>query len=356
MTFCLWNQRRLTIKSTRYVLTAAGALAAVALAPATNAASPTALDPSIANADLHMFAEPSQNDAEETDWAHALAAAELRVQEIVNAAGMKQPSPTETPPGRTPHLRSWELPPVTVVGEPAANLREEELVGTYAQPRWTATRRFTSTRVYVIPEGKVEVELWARGTFEKDGVDKWRFLQEIEIGLPGRFQLDLYARQDWDSEADDTMWGGQIEVRWALADWGKIWGNPTFYFEYITLDERPDKIEPKILLGGEITERWHWGANFVGEFELGGEKEYEYAFSSGVSYTVVDSKFSIGAEGILSLTDVEGDRGNYTTSLVIGPDIQWKPLPALTINIAPLIGVTHDSPHLQLFINAGWEF
>jgi len=261
-------------------------------------------------------------------------------------------APTET------RKRSWELPRIVVEGEPGSTLKEEDRVGAYAQPRWTATRRFPGTRVYVIPEGKIETELWSRQTFNRDGGTEHRFLQEVEIGLPHRFQLDLYLRQDYDTKGDDKhlLWGGQFEVRWALADWGKIWGNPTLYFEYITLEKRPDKIEPKLLLGGEIAEGWHWGANFVGEFELGGEREYEYALTSGISKTIIDSRLSLGIESVLSLTNVAGERGTTHTSLVIGPSLQWKPVDPMTINIAPLIGVTGKSPRAQVYINLGWEF
>ncbi|MFT3683906.1 MAG: hypothetical protein QM783_03080 [Phycisphaerales bacterium] len=274
------------------------------------------------------------------------------------AAGSGGGATTAAPqPGR----HTWELPPVKVEGEQAApGLKEEELIGSYGQPRWTADRRFPTTRVYVIPEGKVEVEAWARATMKRadqGGETEWRFLQEVEIGLPNRFQLDLYLRQDYDTASDDTLFGGQFEVRWALADWGKLWGNPTLYLEYIVLEDRPQKIEPKLLLGGEIDSAWHWGANFVLEFELGGEeREHEYAVTTGISRTIVDEKLSIGAESVLSLTDVKGHRGDMATSLVIGPDLQWRPVPNLTVNFAPLIGVTNESPAAQIYLNVGWEF
>lgn len=155
-----------------------------------------------------------------------------------------------------PRLRSFELPAVTVVGE-KSDLREEDRVGPYAQPRWTATRRFPSTRVYVVPEGKVEVEYWLRPTFEQDGNTEIRSLYEIEFGLPYRFQLDLYLRTDQDGDGSEMLLGEQVEIRWALADWGQIWGNPTLYIEWVGLEERPDKVEAKLLLGGEITRGWH---------------------------------------------------------------------------------------------------
>src|SRR5262249_40680058 len=157
--------------------------------------------------------------------------------------------------------------------------------------------RFPTTRVYVIPEGKVEVEGWARGTFDS-GESEWRFLQELELGLPYRFQLDLYLRQDYASTDGQVLWGGQFEVRWGCGDWGEVWGNPSLYLEYIVLEDRPDRIEPKLLFGGDLGERWHWGVNLVAELELGGEQEHEYQVTSGLAYALVDSVFSVGIENI----------------------------------------------------------
>jgi hypothetical protein len=253
-------------------------------------------------------------------------------------------------------MRSFELPPVTVVGEKQSDLREEDRVGSYGQPRWTATRRFPSTRVYVVPEGKVEFEYWLRPTFNKDGSTETRSLYELEIGLPHRFQLDLYLRSDQDGDDGEMLWGQQIEIRWALADWGKIWGNPTLYFEYVMLEQRPDVFEPKLLLGGEIAPRWHWGANLVAEIQLDGEEEHEYQITGGVSYTVIDEKFSLGGETQFFFTDVAGDRGNFDTAILLGPSFQFRPLPQMTINFTPMAGLTDDSPDGRLYLNIGWEF
>ncbi|MEZ5302805.1 MAG: hypothetical protein R3F11_19535 [Verrucomicrobiales bacterium] len=134
------------------------------------------------------------------------------------------------------------MPTVHVTADSSGGLVENELIGDNAQPRWTAKRRFPSTRVYVRPEGKFEFESWARGTFD-DGEAKWRFLQEIDIGLPGRFQLDLYLREDYSTESTKPCGAPSSKSATALADWGKLWGNPTLYFEYVLLDDRPDKIE-----------------------------------------------------------------------------------------------------------------
>lgn len=256
------------------------------------------------------------------------------------------------------HQRSWELPAVDVEGEKPA-LRDDERVGSYLQPRWTTRRSFTTTRAYVIPEGKVEAEVWARSTFD-GGTTKNRFLQEIEIGLPHRFQLDLYLRQDsvnTDDDKTETNLAAQFEVRYALADWGKLWGNPTLYLEYIAKQNDPDVIEPKFLLSGNLCEGWHWASNFTLEAELSGEaKEHEWGWTGGISRTIVDSRFALGAETVVHAVDEKGSRGHFTWEWFIGPSLQYRPIPPMTLNITPLIGIGRDSPDGQLYFNLGYEF
>ncbi len=101
-------------------------------------------------------------------------------------------------------VRSYEAPAITVAGENPDGLVSEDRIGSYGQPRWTATRRFPNTRVYVIPEGKVEFEYWVRPTFENDGNTETRTLYELEFGLPYRFQLDLYLRSDQGRDTGDS--------------------------------------------------------------------------------------------------------------------------------------------------------
>lgn len=252
---------------------------------------------------------------------------------------------------------SYELPPVEVVGETQSDLREEQRVGPYAQPRWTARRRFPSTRVYVRPPGTAELEYWLRPTITKDGDTEIRTLYELSVGFEPRLQLDLYFRTDQDGDGEEMLIGHQVEVRYALADWGEIWGNPTLYVEWVGLEQRPDKFEAKLLLGGELAERWHWGSNLVGEFELGGERENEYQLTGGVSYVVADSRLSIGGEAQLIVADVKGDRGDFGTPTVfLGPSIQFKPTERMNVTFAPLVGLTDDSPDFQAFLVVGYEF
>ncbi len=255
-------------------------------------------------------------------------------------------------------LKSWEMPEVVVEGRRVPALREEQLIGPYAQPRWTATRRFTTTRVYVVPEGKMETEYWLRTTFNKDGTTSYRSLYEIEFGLPHRFQFDVYMRTDQSGDTGEIYTSEQLELRYALADWGRIWGNPTLYLEWIRHDKRmgPDQIEPKLLLGGEVCPRWHWGVNFVGEFQTGGDLEREYSVRSGLSYAAKDSELSVGGECQASFTNTKEDRNDFEKTVLLGPSVQWRPFPQMTVNSAPLFGLTEDSPKAQVWFNCGWEF
>jgi len=107
-----------------------------------------------------------------------------------------------------------------VEGKKISDLQEEDLIGPSQQPRWTAARRFTTTRIYVVPQGEIEFEWWARITDPRDEDDptQARYLWEIEIGLPYRFQLDLYLGME--GEGDEGMFDfsrQQIEIRWAPA-------------------------------------------------------------------------------------------------------------------------------------------
>ena len=94
----------------------------------------------------------------------------------------------------------------------------------------------------------------------------------------------------------------------------------------------------------------------VGEFQTGGELEREYSLRSGLSYTVRDYKLAVGGECQASFTDTRADRGSFEESVVVGPSVQVRPFPQMSVNFAPLFGVTDDSPTAQMWFNAGWEF
>ena len=283
----------------------------------------------------------------------------LNLMQIVNPADKAEgPKPTTstTPPAEKRRLGTWEMPAVTVVGETPGALREEDHIGSYDQPRWTADRRFTGTRTYVIPENKLEFEYWLKPEVPRHGATEFQALYEVEIGLPHRFQLDLYHIENWEAQGKNRSTGDSLEIRYAFADWGKIWGNPTFYIEYTFLENEPDRVETKLLFTGEFAPRWHWGVNLSFETAIAGIRDHEYEITGGISYTVIDEKFSIGAEFEGSLFDTKFNRLGVTNDLKIGPSIQWRPLPQMHVDLAPLIGVTNESNALKVYLVIGYEF
>src|ERR1041385_3013737 len=47
--------------------------------------------------------------------------------------------------------------------------QEEQPVGENEQPEWTTRRRFSTTRVYVLPPWQFEFEQWWKGKFPRHG-------------------------------------------------------------------------------------------------------------------------------------------------------------------------------------------
>src|SRR5262249_3001081 len=152
--------------------------------------------------------------------------------QVVNPADRQQgPSSVNTQPD--PRLPTWRMPAIDVYGE--APLNEEDRIGNYAQPRWTAHRRFGETRVYVVPKGMVEFEYWLVPEKPKKGPTEWASQYEVEFGLPHRFQLDLYMvahKTGGGNQSNFTLDEQKVEVRYAFADWNKIPLNPTLYVEW----------------------------------------------------------------------------------------------------------------------------
>lgn len=270
----------------------------------------------------------------------------------------------QTPSGENRGTHSWEMTAITVQGE-RPDLKEQELIGSYGQPRWTARRRFTETRAYVVPEGQIEFEYWLtvkdHARNDKDGATKVTQQYEIEIGLPYRFQLDLY--QAWEKEyeknndnEENKLAETKFEVRYALADWDVIWGNPTLYAEWANVNGGPDVAEFKLLLADDLMSHWIWAFNAVYEFEVGGDLARNYEVTGGVAYCIKDSVFSLGLEAKAAWEDTKQDRGNYENEIIVGPSIQARPLPQMHIDLAVMAGVTQESPVTKTVMIAGWEF
>jgi hypothetical protein len=282
-----------------------------------------------------------------------------------------------------------DIPTVII---PAGALKDELPVGPYRRPMWTLHRMSPTTRIYLqVDPGEVEFEQWLDCRFSKDRRnpdDHIRMAQELEFGLGGRFQLDLYMntifnRSGENSTLTERSWAA--EIRYALADWGVIPGNPTLYLEYILWNNQPDahgdaaasSIEPKLLLGGEIATGWRWGMNFFYERTLNNSVR-EHGATGTVARTVVDGVFSAGATiRFVYESDFPGEpfHPGYqrTHELYLGPSLQFRMAfveietevngvkTRLTkarahLDIEPIWGLTGESDRVQFLLVFGWDF
>ncbi len=241
---------------------------------------------------------------------------------------------------------------------------DRQRVGTYNQPAWTTQRPFTTTRTYVIPAGTYEFEQWVRPTWNKDDPTEYRMLEEISLGLGCRVQLDLYER--WNIEPDvngkeqANHEGVQIEMRYALADWGVIPFNPTLYAEWIERggpqDDKPNKFETKLLFADELSPNLYYASNVILEQEVSDTLETEIGWNNAFGTTVIERKLLAGVESEFSSTTQKGSRGEPETLLSFGPSLQYRPTPRQFIDVVGLFGVTDDSYLARMYIVWGFQF
>lgn len=238
-----------------------------------------------------------------------------------------------------------------VVATASRTLSENERIGTYGQPEWTAERRWARTRTYVIPEGQIEFEQWWRGTWDHGEHSSHLLQSEIGFGLPNRLQVDLYL--NFEHEDGTTKYTTfQPEVRYAFADWGELPLNPTLYVEYKLEHRASDVLEAKLLFGDEITPKLHWGLNLSIEQELDDARTCELAVTQGISYTLADRRFSIGAEFEYDHVTERGARGEPEHEVYLGPSFQWRPTENTHLDVVPLFGM-QDAHDYRVFIVFG---
>lgn len=230
-------------------------------------------------------------------------------------------------------------------------------VGPYNQPLWSTMRMFPSTRVYVMnPPGSVMYEKWFDIHDRRDGPAQVRMRDEFTFGLGKRLQLDLYSHTVYDGEdgSKEFKWRGfSWEVRYALADWGKIWGNPTIYFEHKLLNGQMG-IEPKLLLGDRIGNNGIWGLNLIYEGNIADTKEKqerEYASTASYGY-IVNNDITIGASSMYRYNDYEGG----SQEIYLGPLFQYRFNGHAYLSVEVMPGLTQESKQSRSTIIFAWRF
>jgi hypothetical protein len=279
--------------------------------------------------------------------------------------------------------QSQELPPVNVEGRPSG----EQLIGPYNQPRWSARGRFSAdTDVYVLPPFSFYLDLDYHGTFPRVGKSDHLFTQEFELGLPYRFQLAFELNQELQNGRSQIPFV-TFEGRWAPANWGKIPLNPTLLVEYDigigkqypvqsgqnaeqdsgdepigdtvrgqTMKSIPDSYEVRLLLGQEIAKYVEFASNIFFDQDLWADREREIGFSTASSYAIRGEALKVGLETGYRNVSQPGARSKAQNIFELGPSFTFKPSPHTRIDLAPLFGITSDSPHLDLFVIFSIDF
>ena len=236
----------------------------------------------------------------------------------------------------------------------------EAVTGDNRQPRWTTRPVFAETDVYVLPKGVAAFVFSLRPTVPTSGAAATESEYRAEFGLPARFQLGLHASGRTHGEtAIGNIDAQAVGVRWAFAEWGRVWGNPAIHVEWREASRGADVGSVKLLLGGGGALGWRWGTNVAWTQEASAAREIERAWTAGVSYGA-RRIVSVGLETRLALTDRlmadPGARTAMTRQFLAGPSLQIRPVRQMYIDVAPLFGTTTGGPRSRTTLVAGWEF
>ena len=255
----------------------------------------------------------------------------------------------------------------------------EEVPSAYgATPDFSRSRFSNLTNAYVLPPGAVYFGLIYQGDSLKYNRPDSLLTQEVEIGLPYRFGIAFEnSTEFYRSNTQDRSFS--IEGRYALADWNKIFLNPTLFIEYkqgigtIFHDEGPpaplekgeaqeflaeheplpDAFEARLLLAQNFG-KVEWALNGFFEQEVGGDRGREVGFAQSIMIPVThDERLKVGVEMQFTQFNDSGIRNGPdpdSNRFIIGPTIAWKPSAQTRLDISPLFGCTDDSPHASVFV------
>ena len=257
-----------------------------------------------------------------------------------------------------------------IVVSAAESDEEFEEPGGYGQPQWAErSRASATTKLYVLSPFEVFVGAISESDFLRHRDAIHDLTQEIEIGLPWRFELDFENRLGLAktrlSESKASAGG-----RYALAPWGKIPLNPAVSaaYQFATGDrvldrfdhsdrrKASDSYEVRLLLGQEFIPRLQWAANVFFQHDLGSGREQEIGFTQDIAYLAIADKLEIGTEMRYTNATRKREHRESANEFVIGPSANWKPNLHTVISLAPLFGCTADSPRVAILASVSLEF
>src|SRR5215216_561002 len=224
--------------------------------------------------------------------------------------------------------------------ESAVVVTGEEVPSAYGAPPGLSRSRFSNTtQAYVLPPWAFFFGELFEGQGFRHGPPNYLFTQEVEMGLPYRFNVAAETQ----FERFNGGGGAQtvsLEARWALADWNKIPLNPTIFAEYkfgvgtIRHEEVPpppgeggeeeeeeeeggppkvpDAYEFRLLLAQEFFGRIEWAMNWFFEKENTGDRGREWGFSQAALTPILlaNERLKVGIEMLYKNVTTKDTRGD----------------------------------------------
>ena len=272
-----------------------------------------------------------------------------------------------------------------VVTAPEAPSAYEEVPSAYGAPPAFSRSRFSDTvNAYVLPPWAFFFGELFEGQGFRHGPPDYLFTQEMEMGLPFRFNVAAEAQFERFNGGGGAR-SVSLEARWALADWNKIPLNPTLFAEYkfgvgtVRHEEVappmgeggeeeeeeeggppkvPDAYEFRLLLAQDFGDHIEWAMNWFFEKENTGDRGREWGFSQAAMTPILlpNERLKVGIEMLYKNTTVKDTRGDPLHSFTIGPTLAWKPTAQTRLDISPLFGCTAGAPVADVFVAFSWLF
>src|SRR6478735_9875073 len=259
--------------------------------------------------------------------------------------------------------------PIVVTAQGPVLLPDQEVPSAYGAPPQFSRSRFSDTvNAYVLPPWAFFFGELFEGQGFRHGPPDYLFTQEIEMGLPWRFNVAAEAQFERFNGGGGAR-SVSLEARWALADWNKIPLNPTLFAEYkfgvgtIRHEEGPppppgeeeeesgppkvpDAYEFRLLLAEDFGERVEWAMNWFFEKENTGDRGREWGFAQSATMPVLlpHEQLKVGVEMEYKNFTVKDTRGSPMHSFVIGPTAAFRTSKNTRFDISTLFGCTDDSP------------
>lgn len=238
-------------------------------------------------------------------------------------AGPSKPGDT----GRTPVGPLHEEAPAERADKPG--LVDWPWHGTERSPEWTQDRSyFPKTRFWLLDPGRVELDAVydVRVNRHKQN-ELYHLIQaEAHVGLVPHLSLGVTENVFVPPGGGFHQEGNRIEIRFSPFTYGQFPLNPTAMFTWHPRQGEPGEVEGRLLIGGELFERFTIVGNGFYQQETGGEKNAQWGFTAAAAFELVKGVLRVGGEMRLAwLFKLGEERPFRTYELEAGPSFYFRP-------------------------------